>query len=461
MKIDRALVNGTIVTPEGRFQGAIGIRDGRIAAIAEGADAFTGGESVDCSGRFIIPGLIDAHIHFQDPGFTHREDFVHGTAACAVGGITTAISHPMNDPAVVDVASYQINLDAYRGRGIVDYGLHGGATADNVGQVQDLWTKTGATAVKMFMCFSVKEFPFVRDDAMFDILEQLARHKGFAIIHAENEELIRQRERHLRAAGRKDPRAYNESRPDYVEIEAVRRALMMLEKTDAEAIIAHVSTAETLKEIQMARRKGIKVWAESCPHFFTFVREDMERLGPFLKFSPVMRDEANRARMWDLLNCGYIQSLGSDHCPFEESEKDPGWQDIWKAPNGIPGLETMLAVFLDGVNRGLVSLERIVEVTSRNPARLYGLTPHKGEIRPGADADLVVVDMDLKKTFSVVDRKSKCSWSPYEGMTFQGWPVTTLVRGEIVADKGEILVQPGYGRYIPRQKTNEREKRIE
>jgi dihydroorotase-like cyclic amidohydrolase len=165
-----------------------------------------------------------------------------------------------------------------------------------------------------------------------------------------------------------------------------------------------------------------------------------------------MRDEANRMEMWDLLSHGYIQTLGSDHCPFEKSEKEPGLQNIWKAPNGIPGLEVMLAVFLDGVNRGLVSLERIVEVTSRNPARLYGLTPRKGEIRPGADADLVVVDMDMRKAFSGRDRKSKCAWSPYEGITFKGWPIMTLVRGEIVADRGEIRVQPGYGRYVPRRK---------
>jgi len=452
MKIDRALVNGTIVTPEGRFPGAIGIKDGRIAAIAEDDTVFAGAEVVNCAGKFILPGLVDGHIHFQDPGFTHREDFEHATAACAVGGITTAISMPMNDPAVVDAASYQANLDAYSGRGIVDYGLHGGGTAENVGQVEALWTDTGATAVKMFMCFSVKEFPFVRDDALFDILGRLAGRGGLAIIHAENEELVRLKERQLQAAGRKDPLAYNESRPEYVEIEAVRRVLFMLEETGAEAIIAHVSTARSLREIARAQRRGLRVWAESCPHFFTFLRQDMERLGPFLKFSPVMRDEANRKALWELLNRGHVQTLGSDHCPFATEEKEPGLADIWKAPNGIPGLEAMLPVLLDGANRGLVSLERVVEVTSRNPARIYGLAPRKGEIRPGADADLVVVDMNLEKTFSAAEHKSKCPWSPYDGMTFKGWPVMTLLRGEIVADKGDIRVNPGYGRYIPRPK---------
>ena len=453
MKIDKALVNGTIVTPEGRFAGAIGIRDGRIAALAEEASPFAGAELIDCSGKFILPGLVDGHVHFQDPGLTHREDFEHGTAACAVGGITTAISMPMNKPPVVDVDSYGSTLECYNGRGIVDYGLHGGGTADNGEQVGPLWSRTGATAIKIFMCTSgTQGFPFARDASLFSLLETIAERKGIAIVHAENEELIRLRERQLQAAGRRDPMAYNESRPAYVELEAVRRVLLMLEETGAEALIAHVSTAETVREIARARHRGVRVWTETCPHFFTFVRQDMERLGPYLKFSPVMRDEANRLALWDLLNRGVVATIGSDHCPYSADEKEPGLTDIWKAPNGIPGLEAMLPVLLDGANRGLVSLERIAEATSRNPARLYGLAPRKGELRPGSDADLVVVDMGLEKIFGAAERRSKCPWSPYDGIAFKGWPVMTLVRGEIVAEQGEIRVKPGYGRYVPRSK---------
>jgi dihydroorotase (multifunctional complex type) len=396
---------------------------------------------------------VDGHVHFQDPGLTHREDFEHGTAACAVGGITTAISMPMNRPPVVDVATYRETLDGYAGRGLVDYGLHGGGTADNGDEVGPLWRQTGATAIKIFMCTSgTKGFPFAGDASLFSILETLAGQKGLAIIHAENEELIRRREQQLQAAGRKDPMAYNESRPAYVEIEAVRRVLVMLEETGAEALIAHISTAETLREIARARHRGVRVWAETCPHFFAFVREDMNAHGPFLKFSPVMRDEANRLALWDLLNRGAVATIGSDHCPYSADEKEPGLADIWKAPNGIPGLEAMLPVLLDGANRGLVSLERIAEVASRNPARLYGLSPRKGEIRPGSDADLTVVDMALEKVFGAAERKSKCPWSPYDGRRFKGWPVMTLVRGEIVAEKGQIKVKPGHGRYIPRSK---------
>lgn len=454
MKVDRAIINGNIVTVWGKFRCGIGIRSGKIALLSEDPGDFTGGEIIDAGDKYIIPGVIDAHVHFQDPGFTHREDFEHGTAACAVGGITTAISHPMNDPPVVDIASYETNRSAYSGRGIVDYGLHAGGTAENVGEIESLWNETGACAVKMFMCFSVKEFPFVQDDAMFSVLETLSNCGGMAIIHAESDPLIRLQEQRLRSAGRKDPMAYHASRPEIVELEAIRRAIFLLEHSGSEGIIAHVSTSQGLKEIHAARNRGVRVWAESCPHFFTFVKEDMEKLGPFLKFSPVMRDKTNQTHLWELLNQGLVHTFGSDHCPFEKSEKEIGFKDIWKAPNGIPGLETLLPVLLDGVNQNKVNLERIVEVSSFNPARLYGLAHRKGNIFPGADADLVIIDMELVKPFSVAESKSKCSWSPYEGRIFKGWPVLTMVRGKVVARNGEIQVSPGYGEYVSRIKNN-------
>lgn len=452
MKVEKLIVNGTIVTPFGRYKGDIGINEGKIASIFEKSEGINAKEVVDIKGKYILPGVIDAHNHFQDPGFTHREDFIHGTASCAAGGTTTTISHPMNDPAIVDVASYNANLKAYENRGIIDYGIHGGGTSDNIDDIEKLWTETGATAIKMFMCFSVKEFPFVHDDAMFEILERLGKLNGLAIIHAENDELIKLMETRLKSDGRRDPIAYNLSRPDIVEIEAIKRAIYLIEQTSSQALILHVSTAEGLTEIKNAQRRGVKVWAESCPHFFTFVREDMKELGPYLKFSPVMRDEENRLKMWKLLNEGYVDTFGSDHSPFSKEEKELGKNDIWKAPNGIPGNQIMLTVLLDGVNKDLVTLERVVEVTSYNPAKIYGLYPNKGVIQPGADADFVIVDLELEKKFAKEDSKSKCTWSPYFERTFKGWPIMTLLRGEIIYKEGKILVEPGFGKYIPRKK---------
>jgi len=453
MKADKVFANGTIVTPRSQYRGDIGVKDGKVLFIGQVNEESYSCEVVQLDGKFVLPGPIDAHVHFQDPGITHREDIEHGTGAAAFGGITTCISHPLNVPPVVDVASYQETLESYDGRACVDYALHGGGTAENIEEIGSLWCKTGATSLKMFMCFSVAEFPFVHDDAMFAILEKLAGEDGLAIIHAESEALVNLAEKRIKATGRCDPRAHVESRPVMVEVEAVRRAIFLLEQTGASAVILHVSSAEALYEIEKARRRGIKVWAETCPHLLTFSIDDIERHGPYLKFTPVMRDEANRQKLWELLSKGFIDTIGSDHCPYTTEEKERGKDNIWKAPNGLPGLEILLPVMLDGVNKGYITLEKVVQVTSANPAKIYGLSPVKGEITPGSDADFTIVDMELEKVYSAQAGPSKCDWSPYDGMAFKGWPVMTVVRGKIVFENNTLQVTPGYGNYIPRSKS--------
>ncbi len=452
MNVEKLFINANIVTHVGRYKGCIGSIEGKIACISASAQNIEATEVIDLEGKIVLPGAIDGHIHFQDPGFTERDDMMHGTAACAVGGITTAISHPVNNPAVLDIGSYETNLAAYRGKSIVDFGIHGGGTSDNINHIEDLWNQTGATSIKMFMCFSVKEFPFVHDNSMREILSKIAKHNGLAMIHCEDGNLIKEAENRLLKEGRTDPMAYNESRPDHVEIVAIKRTIELLKETGARALIVHVSTAEGLEIIRDAQHEGVSIFAETCPHFLTFVREDMLVHGPFLKFSPVMRDEKNRLKLWELLNKGYIHTIGSDHCPFTRAEKEVGLQNIFEAPNGIPGLEVMLPVLLDGVNKGFTSLEKVVEITSFNPANLYGFFPQKGAIQVGSDCDLTVVNLELTKTFTDAERKSKCDWSPYFGRELKGWPIMTVVRGTVVSNRGDICVEPGFGEYLPRLK---------
>jgi dihydroorotase-like cyclic amidohydrolase len=178
----------------------------------------------------------------------------------------------------------------------------------------------------------------------------------------------------------------------------------------------------------------------------------MKKHGPYLKFSPPMHEEPNRKELWKLLAQGFVDTMGSDHCPYTDEEKKRGADNIWLAPNGIPGLQAMLPVLLDGVNKGLVTLEKVVEVTSYNPAQIYGLAPRKGLLQPGSDADFVVLDMNLQKTMAKEENESKCPWSPYFGMTFKGWPVMTVLRGELVYKNGKIVGKCGYGKYVPRPK---------
>lgn len=449
---DLLLVNGTLVTPDQTWKGCVGIKDGKILCLLNEGASIPAKKVIDVEGNYVLPGAMDPHVHFQDPGFTQREDFAHGTMAAAAGGITTVLSHPLDHPPTTSFAALKKKEEAYEGNAYVDYGIHIGATRENIGEIERLWKETGATAIKMFMCFSVKEFPYVEKTQLRRILELIGKMGGLAIIHAEDNAIIENMERNVKASGAKDGRAYNQTHPKEAEIAAIREVLDLLKETKAKAVILHVSTAEGLRLIHQARKQGIQVYAESAPHLFQFTEEDMDEKGPYLKFSPVMHDRKNQKEMWDLLGKGYVDSIGSDHSPYTKAEKDAGLDDIWKAPNGIPGIETSLAVFLNGVNEGRLTLNQLAAMTSRNPARIYGLEPEKGNMVPGADADFTIVDMNLEKCISPNELKSKCKWSPYTDVKLKGWPVMTIVRGRLVYDHGNIVGEKGYGRYIKRKK---------
>ncbi|MCD8039076.1 MAG: dihydroorotase [Lachnospiraceae bacterium] len=453
-KTDLLLTNGNIVTADETFPGVIGVKDGKISFIGSSSLHVQlhvqADRAIDLSGRYILPGVIDPHVHFQDPGFTDREDFEHGTMAAAAGGVTTVISPPLDFPPTTTLEAVKVKEDAYRGNAYVDYAIHIGATSENIELLPQLWKQTGAAAVKMFMCFSVAEFPFVQDEAMLQVLETVAEAGAVAIIHAENDGMLKAMEKKVRRTGKKDGVAYNMTHPAEAEIEAIQRAIYYLEITGAEGVILHVSTARGLELIHEAKERGVKVWAESAPHLFQFTVDDMVQKGPYLKFSPVMHDKENQAKMWELMKKGYVDYIGSDHSPYTLEEKKPGETDIWKAPNGIPGIETSMAVFLNAVNEGKITLNQLVKMTSHNTARIYGLAPAKGTITVGSDADFTIVDLNLKKALTESDLKSKCKWSPYLGMELKGWPVMTIVRGNIVCENGKITGAKGFGKYLKR-----------
>ena len=451
-KMDLLLTNGKIVTTDETFSGVIGVKNGKIAFIGQDALGLEAEKVVDVAGKYILPGVIDPHIHFQDPGFTEREDFMHGTMAAAAGGVTTVISHPLDNPPTTTFEALKVKEDSYEGNAYVDYAIHVGATSENIELLPDLWKKTGATAIKMFMCFSVAEFPFVQDEAMIKVLEKVAQIGAVAIIHAENDGMLKAMEEKVKATGRKDGVAYNMTHPAEAEIEAIQRAVYYLEITGAEGVILHVSTAKGLRIIHEAKERGVKVWAESAPHLFQFTVEDMVEKGPYLKFSPVMHDKENQKEMWELMKKGYVDYIGSDHSPYTLEEKKAGEADIFKAPNGIPGVESSLAVFLNAVNEGKITLNQLVKMTSYHTSKIYGLYPQKGSMAIGTDADFTIVDLNLKKALSSSDLKSKCKWSPYLGIELKGWATMTIVRGNIVYKDGEITGEKGYGTYLKRAK---------
>ena len=234
------------------------------------------------------------------------------------------------------------------------------------------------------------------------------------------------------------------------EIEAIQRAIFLLEESKARGSIVHISTCEGLKLIQQAKNRGIKIFTESCPQYFYLSVDDLKEKGPWVKFAPPVREKENMMGMWRLLNEGLIDTFGSDHCPYEPSEKEAGLNNRWNAPNGIPGVETILPLMLTGVNEGRVTLSRIIEVLCEKPARLYGLYPKKGVIQIGSDADFTVIDLKKEVIIKADKLKTRCGWTPYEGLEVKGMPSHTIVRGEVVMEDSEVFGKTGYGEFLPR-----------
>ncbi|MBS6396856.1 MAG: dihydroorotase family protein [Clostridiales bacterium] len=452
--MDTLIYGGTLVTPFHSQKVNLGITNGKISEILDPGILPEAAHTIDAAGKYIIPGVIDEHVHFNDPGTTFRGDFEHGTAACAVGGITTAIAMPTNTPLILDLESLSQTLDTYQGRGYVDYAVHGGVDLTNADKIEELWLHSGIAAVKAFMCYSSPDMGWVRDDILFRTMRTLAKLNATMIIHAENNELISLAESELKAQGKCDGLAHCQSHPAAAEEEAIRRVVYFVEQTGLTTVIPHVSTAEGLKAIKEAHDRGVPVYAETCAQYMTFTEHDVQEKGPFLKFTPPVHSEENRQSILELLRKGYVNTIGSDHSPYSIEEKLAGMDCIWNSPNGIPGLEVLLPSLLNAVNDGWLTLEKLVELTSYNPAKLYQL-PGKGQLSAGYDADLVIVDMEKEFTYTEDLIQCKNKWSPFTGKTFRGCPVLTMVRGRIVAENFRLTGEKGYGKYIERPKNQE------
>ena len=449
----RLFINGKIVDCEREYRAELLLDGEKIAAILPPGTEAEADIVTDVSGKYILPGVIDGHVHVHDPGQSYRmEDFAHGTQAAAAGGVTTIISHPLNDPVTTTVENYNVVVNAYKNRGYVDYALHGGAVGDKYGEARRLWEETGVVTLKMFLNDAGKDFQSVTPERLQRHLENMAEIGALAIIHAEDNELLQSAIDFEKSQGHNDAAAHLASHTRECEIKAVKNVISCLKRTGGRAMILHVGLCELLDLIAEARSEGVEIYAETCPHYLTFTEEDVIKQGAFMRFSPVVRDRANRERLWQMVNDGYVNTWASDHSPYARKDKEAAQNCIWNAPNGIPGLETLLPVLLNGVNEGKISLSRVVDITSKGPAEIYGLDYRKGKLRPGYDADITVVDMDEEFVFDEQNMRSPCKWSTYNGMKFKGRPVMTVVRGRTVYENGKIVGQAGYGQLLSRKK---------
>ena len=477
---------GTIVTARETFAGDILIRDGRIAAVVHrgetledtrgetvqdtrsaarkdtgsearkdtwsesrkdtgseplGADAGGAAEHVrvlDATGLYVLPGLVDVHVHFRDPGLTHKEDFLSGTAAAAFGGVTTVLDMPNTVPPVASAAALADKVERVAGRAYVDYGLYGVITEDNLAELPAL-AATGAIAFKLFLGPTTGDIRAPGWGKLMEVFDVVAGTGLPLVVHAEDRDVIEHWQRR-RAAEAIDYYGFLATRPRFGELMATVSVCLLAGLTGTRVHIAHVSLAEAVDLIREAKERGAPVTAETCPPYLMLTADDCQRLGPTSKILPPIRDRLDLERLWEGLHDGTLDVIATDHAPHLDEEKHgKSWLD---APGGMIGVETMLAALLTEVRRGRLTLQQLVEWTSRRPAEIFGLQGRKGDIRPGCDGDLVLVDLDAQWTLRADDLHSKSRNSPFIGATFVGKVVHTVVRGNMVVENGRLAPDP-------------------
>lgn len=439
---DLVILNARIVGEDRDVTGGLAVKDGRIAALLGPGETPQAAETIDAAGRVLMPGLVDGHVHFSEPGRGHWEGFETGSQAAAAGGITTFVEMPLNaHPPTINADALRLKK-AEAEKSIVDYALWGGLVDDNLADLADLQAG-GVAGFKAFMC-TATDFPRIDARLMRAGMTAIAGFGSFLAVHAEDEVMTGRLAAALRAAGRRDRAAWGEARPIAAELAAIDEAIGLAEETGARLHIVHVSSAAGIDRITAAKARGVAVTAETCPHYLFFDETDLERIGPLAKCAPPLRAAAEREALWERVLAGAVDVIASDHSPCLIEEKTPGDDDIFAAWGGISGLQSTLPVLLtEGPERGL-SLSDIVRMTASNPARLFGFHPKKGSLAIGADADLVLVDPEAEFTLREDDLFYRNRHSAYCGATFRGRVDMTLSRGAVVYRDG--VVEPHQGR---------------
>ncbi|HLW60319.1 MAG TPA: allantoinase AllB [bacterium] len=448
MKAETAIVGGMVATHTAVFPATVMIAGGRIAALLDPGERPDAEEVIDATGRLVLPGCVDPHVHFNEPGRTHWEGFGAGTRSAAAGGVTTVIEMPLNAvPPTTDAAAFALKAAAVTQSAVVDCALWGGLVPGNVDALEGL-REAGVAGYKAFMADSGTEFARADDGVLWEGMKRIAVWGGVVGVHAESNELALSLRARLEGAGRRDSRAWGESRPPEVELGAIQRALLLAGSAGCRLHIVHLSIPQGAARIASARARQ-NVTVETCPHYLLLDEEAAARLGPVAKCAPPLRPRAAVDGLWREVADGTIDCIASDHSPCPLEEKTRGADDIWAAWGGITGVQTLLPLLVwEGVRRRGLPLERLVALTSTNAARIFGLFPRKGSLLPGADADVVLFDYHREWTISADRLLYRHPWTPYLGWRIVGAVDKVLVRGRLVFAEGEVMSPPGSGRLI-------------
>jgi dihydropyrimidinase len=449
--------NGEIVTDGRRFRADVLVEGETIAQIGEGIAAPAGVEVVDATGKYVFPGFIDPHVHIYLPFMGTFAKDTHATASVAalVGGTTCFIEMVCQSRGEDTLEGYELWKGKAEGNSACDYAFHMAVTRWDDATEKQLRqiVVDGTTSFKIFL--SYKNFFGVDDGEMYQVLKLAAELGVIVTAHCENAELVSRLQQKLLAEGKTGAEWHEPSRPETVEMEGTTRFATFLETTGATGYVVHLSCAPALKAAMDAKARGVKISVESVlPHFLldkTYAeREGAEGLKHIM--SPPLRDKRNQAGLWKALAAGDVDTVGTDHCPFDVEQKLMGKDAFTQIPNGIPGIEERVnLMYTYGVKRGGLSLERFVDALSTRPAKLFGLYPRKGTVAVGSDADLVIYDPEYRGVVSAKTQHMNCDYSGFEGFEIEGRPWMVTVRGKVQVRDGKFAGEHGIGKLLRRE----------
>lgn len=462
MAVDIVIKNARLATAEGTFAAGIAINKGKIVAIADDELLPPADRTIDASGKYVLPGLIDVHTHWG-LGLSFRQGCMTETKAAALGGVTTIGIFSMFLTTLqkdLEEVFDELKKD-FEATAVTDSLFHRVLVSDLALSEIPKCVDLGITSFKFLMGYKGPQAEAmgipregIVDGFVFEAFKIISEMgwPARAMVHAENVDIALRLRKGLEH--RQDARVWYDSRPNFVEEECIKRAIFIAKVTECPLYIVHNTIAESVDIFARAKSEGVDVIAETCPQYLT---HNSEEPVPILKDNPALavvnpplRGKKDSERLWQGIKQGIINTIGSDHAPHTREAKG---RDVWQAPPGAGNLTQMIlpVMLSEGVNKNRILLEKVVEVCCQNPAKAFGLYPRKGTISVGSDADIVIVDLDKKVKWTPELSPSVCDWSIYEGWEFKGWPVLTILRGNIVAEQGKIVGKPGVGRYCPRK----------
>lgn len=447
---DLVVRNGTVVTPDAVTTADLAIRDGRFVAIADRGRldlrslGLDGAQVVDASGLHVLPGVIDAHVHFRQPGLEHKEDWASGSEAAAMGGVTCVLEMPNTVPPTDRAERVAQKQRLAQGRSWVDFGLFGLLGTGGVGLMRPM-AEAGVVGFKCFLGETTGALPAPDDDELLSALREAATLGLRVGFHAEDRAIIAPLVAAARAAGRTDALVHPETRPIEAEVQAIERACRLAVAAEAAIHVHHLSSRAGLEAVDSSRARGLDVTTEVTPHHLLLSTDDVARLGPMTRVNPPLRPPGEGATLMGAVASGRIEVVASDHAPHTVAEKArPG---IWDVAPGFSGVEILLPLLLTAAQAGQLTLQDVVRVTSVGPARAWNLYPRKGTIAVGSDADLTLVDLSREVAVDQGRLHGKASVTPFHGRHTTGVPMVTILRGQVVMRDRQLVGGPG-GRMV-------------